>query len=151
MGCIYTETRIFAFFPRDRFLGAKLLGRGTYMCNTVILVATSLWPGSAGSYSLQRVGKSPSPVPPRFLTLLGSSPQPTADPTPGGGGRQLSKTAVPEAVTRVEEAHSAWSLGWFPVSSATPCPSSLLERSMREPGLLGKNKKLVTGNGPRMP
>ena len=117
------------------------------MCNAVILVAISLWPGSASSYSLQRVGKSPSPVP----ALLGSSPQPTADPTPGGGGRQLSRTAVPETVTRVEEAHSAWSLGWFPVSSATPCLSSLLERSMREPGLLGKNKKLVTGNGPRMP
>lgn len=145
MGCMYTETRIFAFFPQDRFFGAKLLGRGTCMCNTCCHITLARL--CRRSYSLQLVGKSPSPVP----ALLGSSPQPTADPTPGGGGRQLSKTAVPETVTRVEEAHSAWSLGWFPVSSATPCPSSLLERSMREPGLLGKNKKLVTGNGPRMP
>ena len=38
---IYMETCIFAFFPQDRFLGAKLLGRGTCMCNTIILVATS--------------------------------------------------------------------------------------------------------------
>lgn len=106
-----------------------------------------LWPDSASSYSLQWVGESPSPIP----ALLGSSPQPTDDPTPSGGGRQLSRTAVPETVTRVEEAHSAWSLGWFPVSSATLCPSSLLERSMQEPGLWNKNKKLVTGNCPRVP
>ena len=38
---IFQARVVFAFFPQDRFLGVKLLGRGTCMCNTIILVATS--------------------------------------------------------------------------------------------------------------
>ena len=76
-----------------------------------------------------RVGESPSPVP----ALLGISPQPTDDPTPGVGGRVLFRTIVPETVARVEEAHprgglSAWSTGWFPVLSSDPVSEQLARK-----------------------